>query len=141
MSYTHLMVCKHKDTGVVAVTSFISFPFSSKHFYEPVESFTDTLLSFYIYTCTMCFSFDLGLPCSCFYKLSGFFCPSVTSALVVRLQQLQISHHYTREIEGSRPLLCRFIELALNAGLLLVEPSPSCSSEEMLPVCLDSHLL
>lgn len=120
-------LCRHQLTLI--------FFFCSKNFNEPRESFIHLISSFYMdrmCVCTVtasressCFSFDLSLSCSHFSKLSGFFCPSVTSALVV--QQLQISHRYTREIRGSRPPLDRFIELALNVGLLLVELSPSCS--------------
>lgn len=116
-------LCKHQLTLI--------FFFCSKNFNEPRESFIHLISSFCtdrMCVCTVtaspessCFSFDL----SRFSKLSGFSCPSVTSALVV--QQLQISHHYTREIRGSPPPPDRFIELALNVGLLLVELSPSCS--------------
>lgn len=47
--------------------------------------------------------------------------PSVTSALVVWLQQFEISHHYSRETGGSRPPAGQIY------WLLLVELSPFCS--------------
>lgn len=86
------------------------------------------------------FSFDLSLPSSRFYKLSGFSCPPVTPALVV--QQLQISHHYTREIRGSQPTPSgQIYRASLERWAVACGAEPILFQGEMISVSLDSLLL
>lgn len=85
------------------------------------------------------FSFDLSPRRRC-YKLSGFSCLPVTPALVV--QQLQISHHHTREIRGSQPTPSgQIYRASLERGAVASGAEPISFQGEMISVSLARLLL
>lgn len=86
------------------------------------------------------FSFDLSPPRRPCYKPSGFSCPPVTPALVV--QQLQISHHHTREIRGSQPTPSgQIYRASLERWAVACGAEPILFQGEMISVSLACLLL
>lgn len=66
--------------------------------------------------------------------------PSVTSALVVWLQQFEISHHYSRETGGSRPPAGQIYRARLELLAVACGAEPILFQGERISVSLGSHL-
>ncbi len=117
--------------------------FFQQNLHEPLESSINSVFSFLISTWTFWFwfSFDIHLSCSCFTKLSGFSCPSITSALVVKLQKLQISHLLHTGNRGAPPPLGQIYSARLEHWAVACGAEPILFMGEMISVSLGSHLL
>lgn len=69
-------------------------------------------------------------------------CPSITSDVVVRMRQLQISHRYTWEIEETPPPASprQIYRSSLERWAVACGAEPILFKGETLPVSLVSHL-